>query len=88
MEDATGRQKLPSEDFNPATIGARNTQDKADGRTRDDSVSRIALTIKMVVMAGAIGALLFRWKAENAPLLLLVLGFSVGFWVSFRRRRT
>jgi hypothetical protein len=32
-------------------------------------------------MTGAIAALVYRWKAKNAPLLVLVIGFLVGFVV-------
>jgi hypothetical protein len=45
-------------------------------------------------MAVAIAALSYRWKSGNEPLLLLVIGFSFGFLLSFamrlanRRRKT
>jgi hypothetical protein len=42
-------------------------------------LSLLAVIIKLAVMAGAIGILLYRWKAECAPLLFLTAGVFVGF---------
>jgi hypothetical protein len=37
-------------------------------------------------MGGALGVLLYRWKSENASLLILVVGLFMGFLLAFLRR--
>jgi hypothetical protein len=53
--------------------------------TVDNRLSYLAITIKLFVIVGATGALLYRWKAENAHLLLLVVGFFMGFLLTLLR---
>jgi hypothetical protein len=89
MKDAMAHHKPSLEDFKR---GSTSTQDEPGTSERSNSgmaaprVSYLAQVARLVVMAGAIGALLYRWKAENAPLLLLAVGFFAGFMVSFLRR--
>jgi hypothetical protein len=68
---------------NRANTSAHEARDSSQdhGAAGKDLSAYVSAAIRLVIMAGAMSALIYQWKPEYAPLLLIVVGFFTGFLV-------